>query len=582
MARTRSPGLLLLWPFLIQIVHGFSTFKSNCTLPDQSVNYVSAPPTRGTTDIVWSSLLALLSCTWAVQHMVVPHQIPDRLRKEDSSFKTAILFPIRRIQDLNWHKVRWMLITLAMPETVIGKAMAEYASASYWALRFGEIAPQKPALNHPSSNLTMGKRPGIAAPTGDHETQWTKTHGFFADMRGLILRFEVNAVPTSLLPQKPCKEAIEKGLHRPRNDFHMPYEMQDAREAEAIEAEMCRTICGVPCSNRANTEPSPDQASGEKQADATTTTNDALEGPSINAKGKNEEHANTLGPHKPWRGAWALSAAQWFHAYELGLIRHLPSITKEEIDDRSKGDFLVKIAAVFQILWLIISISARAYQNLEISLLEIAVLAFAATAVVTYLFFLEKPQEVRVPVYVDAAITMTRDHVISLAARSAASTIFVHEFWLHGVAVRDQAENIHPSSPGFAIQTPFRKTPFYINPILGIGLGAILFGAVHFAAWNFTFPTQVEQLLWRISCILCVALPPLGALTYYFTLYFGKLQKKNDRNMNHILKPMEYLLAPAYLLSRMYLTAEMFRQLAYLSPSAYLQVDWSAAMPHLA
>ncbi len=53
----------------------------------------------------------------------------------------------------------------------------------------------------------------------------------------------------------------------------------------------------------------------------------------------------TFGPHKKWKTAWALSSVQMFYAYEEGIIP-LPEVSAEDLNDGSKGDALVKRAAV--------------------------------------------------------------------------------------------------------------------------------------------------------------------------------------------------------------------------------------------
>ena len=152
--------------------------------------------------------------------------------------------------------------------------------------------------------------------------------------------------------------------------------------------------------------------------------------------------------HKPWRGTWALSSAQMHHAYESGIIPEPPQITAEELSDRSKGDALIKAIAIAQITWLVIQIIARSFQSLAITLLEITVLAFAATAIGTYALLWRKPQDVMVPVYVDASEILARKQIIRLAARAPISSMIVHSFWLHGVAVRVMADNIFPNTKG--------------------------------------------------------------------------------------------------------------------------------------
>ena len=316
--------------------------------------------------------------------------------------------------------------------------------------------------------------------------------------------------------------------------------------------------------------------------DATLVNEPAVPAEAIPKIAKNKKHG--LGYHKVWKGTWALNSSQMFYAYKSKIILDLPQVTSEELKDRSKGDGLVKGFAILQIAWLVIQIIARSFQNLAITQLEVTVLAFAATAIVTYLSFLHKPQDIKQPIYVDVPNILTREQVIGLAARSPVSTLFVHEFFLYGVAIRGMADNIFPSSPGFPIKLLWKKEKLFLNPVLvGIGVGGAIFGSVHFAAWNFDFPTSVERLLWRISCIVLAVLPAYATAIYVMTSPIAKMTATTGatRFLKRIQKPFDYAFAPLYLFARFFLIVEVFRSLANLPESAFEQVNWPSIIPHV-
>jgi len=60
-------------------------------------------------------------------------------------------------------------------------------------------------------------------------------------------------------------------------------------------------------------------------------------------------------------------------------------ITKDDINDKSKADFLVKATAVLQSLWLVVQCVARLAQGLPITPLELATTGFVGCTVTTYL-----------------------------------------------------------------------------------------------------------------------------------------------------------------------------------------------------
>ena len=131
------------------------------------------------------------------------------------------------------------------------------------------------------------------------------------------------------------------------------------------------------------------------------------------------------------------------------------------------------------------------------------------------------------------------------------------------------------------IKYPWRDEPTYVNSLLvGIGLGGAIFGAVHCTAWNLDFPTATEQFLWRLSSVILTVLPMLSITIYWATQQLINVMGKLDYRVNWMRAPIAALLVPLYILARIFLLVEIFRQLAYLPPSAFVTVNWPSAIPH--
>ena len=75
-----------------------------------------------------------------------------------------------------------------------------------------------------------------------------------------------------------------------------------------------------------------------------------------------------------------------------------PTITEEEIKDRSKGDALSKTLVLGQTSWFIAQCISRKVQVLIITELELVTLAFAALNGFMYFFWWNKPLDVRTTV----------------------------------------------------------------------------------------------------------------------------------------------------------------------------------------
>ena len=645
------PPLLPL--LLTNVVDAFQAWQPACTTPTQHVDYVSNPQVRGTMDIVWTCFAVLLLCTWTVQHLMVP--VHRRYKKVSAirKFWGKVSF--------NYTKLRWMGWCIAAPEYILGKALSEYLAARDSRRQFKEWFASNDTRNYLDSNLANDREDSL-------EETWTTAHGFFANMRGIVLRFDVAAVPTSLEPSKPT--ALGRSRQTPRlvtRDGDPPYYEQEAKKAEATELDHCRKYCGVPCQNRpdaprsedyeiftsqissppyqpvdttsdmgqlqnnpesikrpekaasdAQIEPEllrlrtdqvPLQTSSPIEATAVTLVNspdfpqyDVMTGlmPSTYGLGpvmpravpvqqnpspggyRPQPEGQKLGPHKTWKGTWALSSIQLLYACQKGIITGPPKLSTADLEDRSKGDIFVKGAAVLQLTWLVIQMIARASEGLAISLIEIMTLAFAVCAIATYILLWHKPQDVMTPTYIDATHILTREQVIGLAARSPVSTLLVKEFWLHGVSIRGMADNIFPWTRGIPIRLPRQGDTLYLNPIfIGIGFGGVLFSIAHFIAWNFEFPTPVERILWRVSCCMIISIPVLGTGLYFMTLHNARKAIESDTKTSALLRPFTATCTLLYLLARLYLMTEVFRSLAYAPPSTFQEINWPSAIPHV-
>ena len=211
-----------------------------------------------------------------------------------------------------------------------------------------------------------------------------------------------------------------------------------------------------------------------------------------------------------------------------------------------------------------------------------ATIAFAACAIATYMLLWHKLQDGMTPTYIDATKILTRELFIGLAARSPVSTLFVHELWLHGVATRGMADSIFPWTRGILIRLPWKKNTFYLNPVFtGFGFGGTLFGDIHFAAWNFDFPTLVERILWRLSYCVLVTIPLLGSTMYFMKMHNVGRDSEKDTKTNALLRTSTTICVVMYLLAWLYLMTAVFRSLAYAPLSTFLEINWPSAIPHV-
>ena len=77
-----------------------------------------------------------------------------------------------------------------------------------------------------------------------------------------------------------------------------------------------------------------------------------------------------------------------------------PTVTVEEIEDRSKADGFSKTIALGQTMWFVSQCLARRAQHLDLTLIELVTLSLATLNGVMYFLWWHKPLDVHCPVHV--------------------------------------------------------------------------------------------------------------------------------------------------------------------------------------
>jgi len=241
-----------------------------------------------------------------------------------------------------------------------------------------------------------------------------------------------------------------------------------------------------------------------------------------------------------------------------------PTITKKEIQDRSKADIFSKGIVLMQTTWFIVQCISRFATKLAVTELEVVTLAFAVLNAITYWLWWDKPSDVRcaVPVYLKSAESsnpkvsnarhkpdtdisvVTKQDGFLASFRSSFErrcdkqglilTILYTFIWapikvIFGPLVTMLDQDEIPDEDITRVPTfysPEEKMTLDGPPSFWTMMGVVaLFGAIHFIPWPFTFPTAAEKWLWRVSAILItggpllpVFLPIIAALVWYSIL----------------------------------------------------------------
>lgn len=107
---------------------------------------------------------------------------------------------------------------------------------------------------------------------------------------------------------------------------------------------------------------------------------------------------------------------------------------------------------------------------------------------------------------------------------------------------------------------------------------AMVFGAVHCAAWSYSFPSHMEQHMWRASAISIVAVPVAMLLTFALDKLVDWLF---DTAQTVVLATGCTVCAIVYIAARLMLLFLSFSTLRSLPFAAYQTVLWTTFIPHV-
>ena len=121
----------------------------------------------------------------------------------------------------------------------------------------------------------------------------------------------------------------------------------------------------------------------------------------------------------------------------------------------------------------------------------------------------------------------------------------------------------------------------------------IFYGAAHMSAWNFTFPTSIEHLLWKVACIDIIAGVTSLLALFSIVIYLYRHNWKSLRLAIIAIEPgilpwlyriviiLGLVNVPLYLLSRAFIVVEIFVSLRRVPWGVYATVNWAEYIPHL-
>lgn len=386
-----------------------TVFHSNCTLPLEGTSFVSSPNVRGTLDILWSCVSILVLSTWSILHLNVPTQSTPNGTFQDYMRKT-----IRFLAKLKWMAVNviapeWMLgkawsdyrsvsileegfdVFRKADKVPWSRTHTYFANMGGFAIRFTEETHQaeeelEPNASDPTSNDTT---PGNTETNDSRELPRTQNHTTVigendtseettvtsADPDAIASRTSSTRIPqmssshqsSSENPQLRANglspisgEAEELG---PRTDDEedggshkeLPAYMQIFFR---IRSQRCLVSAETLRKSIENSSRSIGIIDWMPNDTNIHTVEKALKIVTMEHFKTKWERRRFLEGYTCWfhnlhalqGDLWILDAHQLLIARELGIIENLPKLSNDEIDDRNKGDALVKALALGQVI----------------------------------------------------------------------------------------------------------------------------------------------------------------------------------------------------------------------------------------
>jgi hypothetical protein len=256
------------------------------------------------------------------------------------------------------------------------------------------------------------------------------------------------------------------------------------------------------------------------------------------------------------------------------------SPSETELKDKGKADVLAKAITLAQTLWFVVQCIARGFEHLPLTEIEVVTVAYTMVNVFIYYFWWNKPKDVECPVRVYKTLESgpVKSGGQARWAPEVLGIIPTINVYLAGRQDHFFRLNKERQVPMFWSGKPGDKVE--AHAMLCASIIGIAFGATHFIAWNSEFPSDIELLLWRISCIAITAVPLILAV-FCVNLELNLRDKWWGELVVGVIGALTEPALLLYLFSRIASLVIAFTTLRAIPVDAVKTVDWTTFIPHL-
>ncbi|AEO64639.1 uncharacterized protein THITE_47478 [Thermothielavioides terrestris NRRL 8126] len=254
-------------------------------------------------------------------------------------------------------------------------------------------------------------------------------------------------------------------------------------------------------------------------------------------------------------------------------------LSEQDIQDRSKADWLVKSIALMQITWLVLNVAVRRSTGLPVTQLEIATLSFAVMAIITYLANWWKPKDVSQPTILPAVY-----ETLAFSIHEGAfdrTQPFTRRLWSPAQAAMDAASIPDLERVPNDVVWMEGATPLML---VLMAISSLVFGGLHCLAWSFEFPTPAERICWRVASLVSAILPvaTLGASAVLNHLSTTSAESRILSTFLTKLRPLKQLPLECgilYTAARLAILVLVFTSLRRVPAGVYQDTPWTRFLP---
>ena len=312
-----------------------------------------------------------------------------------------------------------------------------------------------------------------------------------------------------------------------------------------------------------------------------------------------------------------------------------PTISEEEIKDKSKGDGLTKTLAIFQLLWFSVQLIGRLAKGWAATELEVLTFATCLMTLAIYFLWWNKGLDIRCqtvldPIHetkvdVEVADSLEPEEVQEYGAFRELQVVVISSRCVSEPKKKPTFFTSHPkpqhrfhvevfeNKMGFKPLLKIILFPFMFivetignldmvnwgpdcaNPVSPYGLdhtrnlvweiyvpflSASLFGAMHFITWSFTMLTLAELWMWRIASIALTALPIIAIISI-LVVATGPDDEKPTGWRRYLLFIVSLCCMIPHPVVRLIVAVDSVALLRNLPDTAFLVLSWSNVIPSL-